>query len=209
MQAIRIDLRRLYAIGFTALLHVALISGLLLALTSTLITLPKPRIIANLLPETAVDTQPPPSAAKPVLIEPGDVVLPMPNLPPIGDAAGAITVRVETPRGTVPVTAPAPAALLAPVVVLPRADPLRPFVAHFPATSRRLGESGSVLLEFIVGADGRVQADSIEVRSSSGFPRLDDAARSAIRKVRFLPGTQDGSATAMRHQYRITYALDG
>jgi protein TonB len=66
-----------------------------------------------------------------------------------------------------------------------------------------------VLLEFIVGADGRVQADSIEVRASSGFPRLDDAARSAIRKVRFLPGTQDGSATAMRHQYRITYALDG
>ncbi len=208
MQAIRLDLRNLYAIGFTALLHVALIGGLVLVLGTSIITMHLPRTTADLIAEKTVESPPLP-APQPLLIDPGDVVLPLPNLPPVVSSAGAITPPVEATRGTLPVTTPAPAALLAPVVVLPRVDPLRPFVPHFPATSRRLGESGSVVLGFVVDAEGRVVSQSIEMLAGSGYSRLDEAARKAILEVRFLPGTQDGTAMPMRHQFRITYALDG
>jgi protein TonB len=208
MQANRLDVPRLYAIGFTGLLHLVLVSALLLALSNFHIVRPPPGINAKFVPETA-PVEPLPPVPQAVLSEPEAVVLPMPLLPPIGDAGNAITVKREAERGIAPVTTPAPAAILAPTIVLPRLDDSHPFVAPFPSTARRLGESGSVVLGFIVDAQGRVVPSSIEVLTSSGYMRLDDAARSAMRRVRFLPGRSDGTATAMRHSFRITYTLDG
>jgi len=69
------------------------------------------------------------------------------------------------------------------------ACPSRPPPAY-PALSRRLGESGKVMLRVEIAADGRI--DSARVISGSGYRRLDEAARSAVAGWRCNPPLRDG-----------------
>lgn len=55
----------------------------------------------------------------------------------------------------------------------------------FPSLSRRLGEQGKVLLKVKVGADGHPVA--VDLEKSSNFERLDEAARHAVSRWRFVP----------------------
>lgn len=55
----------------------------------------------------------------------------------------------------------------------------------YPPMSRRLGEKGRVLLRVFVSAGGH--AELVEVKTSSGYERLDEAARSAVSDWRFVP----------------------
>ena len=56
---------------------------------------------------------------------------------------------------------------------------------HYPPTSRRLGEKGLVVLRVMVSSGGR--AEHVEINASSGFERLDSAAREAVSSWRFVP----------------------
>lgn len=61
----------------------------------------------------------------------------------------------------------------------------------YPPIARRNGEHGRVTLRVLVNANGT--ADEVQVRSSSGFARLDDSARDTVRRWKFVParrGTQ-------------------
>ncbi len=58
----------------------------------------------------------------------------------------------------------------------------------YPPMSRRLGETGQVMLRVQVNAQGAVLDVAIE--QSSGYPRLDAAARAAVMKWRFVPARQ-------------------
>lgn len=60
----------------------------------------------------------------------------------------------------------------------------------YPALSRRLGEEGRVTLRVLVDASG--QPGQIVVGTTSGYPRLDDAALQAARAARFRPYVVDG-----------------
>ena len=60
----------------------------------------------------------------------------------------------------------------------------------YPMASRRAGETGTVRLQFLVDQDGKVVDSRIE--SSSGYARLDEAARDALALCHFIPGTVDG-----------------
>jgi len=64
----------------------------------------------------------------------------------------------------------------------------------YPMVSRRLGEKGMTRLRVLVSAEGRPQ--QIEVERSSGFPRLDQAARSTVRDWRFVPAREGDKAVA-------------
>jgi len=76
----------------------------------------------------------------------------------------------------------------------------------FPAISRRLGETGSVTLNVLVGPDGTVE--DVKLVQSSGFARLDDAAIEAARnRSKFRPGTLDGKPAAMWFPYRYRFEL--
>lgn len=55
----------------------------------------------------------------------------------------------------------------------------------YPAASKQAGEQGLVMLSVTVSAQG--EADSVRLRRSSGFPRLDDAALHAVGRWRFSP----------------------
>jgi len=63
---------------------------------------------------------------------------------------------------------------------------------HVPKMSRRLGESGTVLLHIVVDAGGQLRA--AVVKKSSGFERLDQQALQDIRTARFAPYLDKGQA---------------
>lgn len=64
----------------------------------------------------------------------------------------------------------------------------------YPAVSRRLGETGKVLLRVLVSPLGA--AERVEIHQSSGYDRLDQAALQAVRRWKFVPARQGDSAVA-------------
>lgn len=58
----------------------------------------------------------------------------------------------------------------------------------YPRISRRRGEEGRVLLRVRVLADGA--AGAVEIAEGSGYARLDEAARDAVRNWRFVPASR-------------------
>jgi protein TonB len=75
----------------------------------------------------------------------------------------------------------------------------------YPNASKRLEEEGTVQLKFLVGVDGKVLESAVE--KSSGFRRLDEAARAGLSKCQFKPGTVDGkpqqSWASMKYTWRL------
>jgi TonB family protein len=63
-------------------------------------------------------------------------------------------------------------------------------LAIYPAISKRLGESGTVVLSLLVTSNGDVGA--VELKVSSGYPRLDDSAVDAVKKWKFTPAIMGG-----------------
>ncbi|MGH8444038.1 MAG: energy transducer TonB [Solimonas sp.] len=77
----------------------------------------------------------------------------------------------------------------------------------WPEASLRAGESGSVLLKLLVDVDGAVI--DAKVQTSSGYPRLDDAALAGLRKCRFTPGRDaDGKPAQAWGTIRYTFKRD-
>ena len=74
-----------------------------------------------------------------------------------------------------------------------------------PARSLRNNEEGKVILRVQVQADG--SAGEVQIRTSSGFPLLDEAARSAVQTWRFNPATSDGKAVAEWYLVPIIFKL--
>ena len=63
---------------------------------------------------------------------------------------------------------------------------------RYPTEAARRGQEGTVQLSVVVGTDGSALA--VDVAVSSGYPLLDRAAREAVAKWRFRPGSEDGLA---------------
>jgi protein TonB len=61
---------------------------------------------------------------------------------------------------------------------------------RYPPQSRRLREQGLVVLRVLIDEKG--QACNIEVESSSGYARLDRAAKEAVGRAAFRPYVEDG-----------------
>lgn len=76
---------------------------------------------------------------------------------------------------------------------------------EYPSASRRNEEEGTVQLRFLVGVDGHVVESQIE--KSSGYARLDEAARAALSRCQFKPGTLNGqpeqSWASMKYTWRL------
>ena len=76
----------------------------------------------------------------------------------------------------------------------------------YPALSKRLGEQGKVIVRVLIGADGAAQ--QAELRQSSGFDRLDQAALDTVLKWRYVPGKRSGVAEAMWFNVPINFVLE-
>ena len=90
--------------------------------------------------------------------------------------------------------------------------PLTPANMHtigggYPILAKALGEQGKVILQFVVGVDGRVH--DAKVIKSSGYPQLDNAALDAVTKNwRYRPAIKDGKPIAVKTKVAINYKLD-
>lgn len=93
-------------------------------------------------------------------------------------------------------------------VTLPRSDAhgLDNPAPAYPATSRRLHEEGRVLLRLYILADGSV--GEVQLKRSSGAPRLDNAALNAVRHWRFLPARRGNQAIAYWTLQPIDFVLE-
>src|SRR5262245_66049362 len=122
------------------------------------------------------------------------------------DAAPTTAIRQQTQQIPVAQPPPAPAAVAVPRTA-PKSDPRRPLTQpEYPPSSRRAGETGTVILEVYVLENGR--AGDVRVKQSSGFPKLDEAAvREVKRSWRLQPGTENGKPVPMWGQFAVTFKL--
>lgn len=106
-------------------------------------------------------------------------------------------------------SAPAPAAASAPSLVSPRFDAayLQNPPPVYPPLARRMGEQGRVLLRVRVAADGL--AHQVELKTSSGSPRLDHAALDTVKRWRFVPARQGDQSVAAWVVVPISFSLEG
>lgn len=156
-------------------------------------------------PKATPFKQPAPKATAPVkTIAPLPLAIadptPSPNAP-----TGAIAPAVPAPQ----VAAPAAEAPPAPVrVQLPSsdADYLQNPKPSYPPMSKRLGEQGKVVVRVLIEVDGKAQ--KAEIKQSSGFDRLDQAALNTVLRWRYVPGKRAGVAEAMWFNVPINFVLE-
>ena len=143
---------------------------------------------------------PPPTPAPP---QPLPVVKPEPVRPK--PAPKLPTPPLEATASTQPAPA-APVAIPPEVKSAPPAPPATPSVSQarfdadylrnpaptYPPLSRRMGEEGKVILRVSVTPQGN--ADAVEIRTSSGSNRLDEAAQKTVRNWRFIPAKRGDEA---------------
>jgi protein TonB len=119
---------------------------------------------------------------------------PAPLPPPTTEtAATSATASPTLPKSETPQATAAPQSmpLIAAHVDASYAQKTPP---TYPIMSRRLHEEGKVQLLVDVSAKGDVQ--SILVKKSSGFPRLDDVALNTVRSWHFVPARRGDIAVA-------------
>lgn len=115
------------------------------------------------------------------------------------------TPTIETTSSNVPVAsapAPAPAETRPAAATAPAAEPvsqarfdadyLKNPAPAYPPLARRMGEEGKVILRVSVNPQGT--ADSVEIRTSSGSPRLDEAAQKTVHNWKFIPAKRGETA---------------
>ena len=149
---------------------------------------PPPRAVTP--PPPAIIAATPTPAAPPreeVFVPPAPPPLPRIDSPPPPPAPPAIVAAPVAPPAPPPTPAPVtPPSFNAAYLSNPR--------PAYPTMSRRLGEEGQVVLRVLVTEQG--EAQRVEVRTSSGFERLDQAALAAVRVWRFVPAKQGDRALA-------------
>ena len=86
------------------------------------------------------------------------------------------------------------------------ADYLRNPAPPYPPLARRMGEEGKVMLRVAVNALG--SADSVEIKTSSGSNRLDEAARKTVLNWKFIPAKRGETAVASWVLVPIIFKLE-
>jgi len=76
---------------------------------------------------------------------------------------------------------------------------------RYPRVSQANGDEGTTVLHVLVKADG--SAGEVQVKQSSGFPLLDESARSTVQSWRFTPATVDGKPVAEWYQVDVPFKL--
>lgn len=219
-----------WVVGLHALLFGALQAGLDRTVVQNMPTVVQALLLEDRRPEVRSEprTEPRPEPAKPVpppLLKPET---PPVKTPPQGPAptvvepavvaqanANAIAIAAASPPPA-PANTSAPASPAATAVAAPKpAAPARTTAnvnmaqcekPEYPSASRRMEEEGTVALRFLVGVDGKIVQSEIE--KSSGYKRLDEAARTGLSKCQFKPATVDGKPEQAWTTIRYVWRLD-
>jgi len=156
-------------------------------------------------PEPPVEIPPPrpKPIAKPKPPEP--VVIAAPTPAPAPMIAPALPPEPPAPVAAVP-QEPLIAPLIAPLTPpIFKADYLDNPSPPYPLAARRSGQQGRVILRVLVSASG--SADEVQIRDSSGFVRLDEAARDTVQRWRFVPAKRGAQPVPAWVLIPITFGL--
>jgi protein TonB len=199
---------RKHIVGLTVVvvLHGLLFWAINSGLARKFVKVIKGPVEAVLLEETKPDIPPPPPPPPPKNLPPP----PPAYVPPVEVAVAAptpvnaIAAVSNTPQ---PVAPPSPMPVSSgPVVTAAVISASSCEKPEYPSASKRLEEEGTVQLKFLVGADGKVIESAVE--KSSGFRRLDEAARAGLSKCQFKPGTVDGKPQQTWASMKYTWRLE-
>lgn len=194
-----------WVLGLHAVLVWALWSGLARDVLRSTQNTVEALLIADAPTPTAAPAPPPavPTPSPPKTTAPPPV--PAPTAPvTTAPSANSLSAPVATsPAPPAPSTAAPTAPVRVGASVAPGAQCAKP---SYPPASRRLEEEGTVGLRFLIGADGSVLQS--EVVKSSGFARLDEAARNALAKCQFRAGTVDGKPEPSWASIQYTWRLE-
>lgn len=170
-------------------------------------------LIAPPAPPTPPPAPPPPKLVKPPPA-PAPIVAAAPSPAP---TPAAYVVPPEPPEPSPPMVTqappppPAPPAQPAPVpqpktVPATAVEYVQAPSPTYPAASRRLNESGLVLVRVEIDTEGR--ARQVQLARSSGFARLDDAALASVRAARFKSYTENGHPLVVWTTVPLVFELE-
>lgn len=196
---------RVGALSGTLSLHVAA-AVLLLVPPAAMTLLPPPSrdpIIVHVI-------EPPAKIEIPPLPQPTRIVHPAtrePNVRPLVAPPTPPSVHAVLPKPLAAPPAPIGIESTMPVDVAPQALAYltRSRIAY-PREAAQRRQQGTVVLHVLVDAAG--QPRTIEIEKSSGFRSLDEAARSAVARWKFQPGTREGVAKALWARVPIAFRLE-
>jgi TonB family protein len=83
------------------------------------------------------------------------------------------------------------------------ATPLQP---KYPAALRAAGLRGEVVIEYVVGEDGRVDTSSVRAVRFT-HPDFVPPIRAALASARFIPAQRSGGAIAVRVRQRVAFQV--
>ena len=126
---------------------------------------------------------------------------PTPNAP-----TGVMAPAEVAPPAAAPQAAAAPPAPARVELPSSDADYLQNPKPAYPALSKRLGEQGKVVVRVFIAVDGTAQ--KAEIKQSSGFERLDQAALNTVLRWRYVPGKRAGVAESMWFNVPINFVLE-
>jgi protein TonB len=175
-----------------------------------LITPPKPEVLPKPPPpppppKPQIRHKPPPTPAPPIITA-------QPEAPP--------TTFTAPPPPPVPVPLPPIEAPVAPVAVAPAPAPAPPPAPvtpprnaaylnnpppDYPLESRERGAEGRVVLRVFVNESGLPQ--EVQVRTSSGYSRLDTTAQETVRRWKFVPARRGDAAVGAWVLVPMTFNL--
>ena len=172
------------------------------------------------LPQPQVTPAPPPPQPQPrpapkQVIPPKPVPRQAPQPVAIADptpshtvATGIIEPQPPAPPLLTPMVVAEPAPPAPPRIELPSssADYLNNAPPPYPPLSKRLGEQGKVIVRALIEING--SAIKAEIRTSSGYERLDQTALQTVMKWRYIPGKRAGVPEAMWFNIPINFVLE-
>lgn len=170
---------------------------------------PPPRPEPKAKPQAAVATSTPRPLPPPPLPLAAQTDTPAPNAVAGTTAPPPPAAPISTPVASAPSAPPAPAAPPAPPrIQLPdsNADYLNNRPPAYPPLSRRLGEQGKVLVRVLIEVDG--SASQAELKTSSGYDRLDQAALKTVLGWKYVPGKVNGEPKAMWFNVPLHFVLE-
>lgn len=180
-------------VAFHIVLGYALVEGLARKIVEVVRSPLDTKIIEEVKPPPPDKPPPPPPklvTPPPPYIPPPDILIQSTVTGPTITAVTQVKPAAPVPPPARPVPPPPPAKPREPVRVAAVVDARACEKPAYPAASLRANESGVVLLSFLIDVDGRVLEGKVE--RSSGYRRLDDAARNGLSLCKFRPATLDG-----------------
>ncbi|MFN4328810.1 MAG: energy transducer TonB [Limnobacter sp.] len=194
-----------------ALLHIGIVYALVNGLARKVVDIVQAPLETKIIEELKKLPPPPPPPPKDIPPPPKSSAPPPAYVPPVEvpvQAAPSNAPSITSSNTAPPPSAPAPVVEVHrdPVVVPPQVNASACRKPVYPAVSRREEEQGVVVLRFLVNAEGTVVQS--EVKSSSGYARLDEAARQALSLCKFQPGTSDGKPVQGWAQLKYEWRLE-